>query len=346
MTSVSPEMLTVARESRGYSQTELARRLQVTQGYISKLEAGIIEMSSDRLLSFADALEYPVEFFRQHLPFGGSPCLYHRKRQTVRVTDLRRIEAECTIAGLVVRNVMHGLEVETDRAFPRMDIDEYRAPDEIAQILRTHWRLPSGPIRNLVLVIEAAGGIVVRHAFGTQKIDAISQWPARERPLFFVNVDIPWDRARFTLAHEIGHLVMHATPSPEMEAEADVFAAEFLMPAAEIAPDLEGVTLPKLVPLKQFWRVSIAALVRRAHDLGAITPRQYRYLFMQLGRLGYRKVEPATLDPEEPTVLADAFSLHRANGLSEIELAKVARLKPRELRARYDGKPHLRIVTA
>ena len=346
MTAAYPEMLTLARESRGYSQTELSRRLQVTQGYISKLEAGVIEMRQDRLSEFADALDYPVEFFRQSPRFGGSPCLYHRKRQTIRVTDLRRIEAECTIAGLVVRNVMHGLDVETDRAFPRMDIDEYRTPEEIAQILRGHWRLPSGPIRNLVLVIEAAGGIVVRHKFGTQKIDAISQWPAHERPLFVVNDDIPWDRARFTLAHEIGHLVMHATPSAEMEAEANAFAAEFLMPASEIAPDLEGITLPKLVRLKQFWRVSIAALVRRAHDLDAITARQYRYLFMQLGRLGYRKVEPAELDPEEPTVLTDAFGVHRENGLSEVELAKVARIEPHELRTRYGGKPNLRIITA
>ncbi len=346
MTAASPDMLTVARESRGYSQTELARRMRVTQGYISKLEAGVIEMSEDRLPALAAVLDYPVEFFRQRLRFGDSPCLYHRKRQTVRVTDLRRIEAECTIAGLVVRNVMHGLDVETDRAFPTMDIDEYGSPEDIAQILRRHWRLPSGPVKNLVRVIEAAGGIVVRHAFGTQKIDAISQWPGDERPLFVVNVDIPWDRARFTLAHEVGHLVMHATPSSEMEAEADAFAAEFLMPADEIGPDLEEVTLPKLVSLKMFWRVSIAALVRRARDLGTITVRQYRYLFMQLGRLGYRKVEPAPLDPEEPTVLADALSVHRANGLSEEELARVARIRPRELRARYGGKPTLLIVTA
>ena len=344
MIAASPEMLTVARESRAYSQTELARRLQVTQGYISKLEAGVIEMPEDRLSDFAAALDYPVEFFQQRPQFGDSPCLYHRKRQTVSVTDRRRIEAECMIAGLVVRNVMHGLDVETDRAFPTMDIDEYGSPEEIAQILRRHWRLPSGPIRNLVLVIEAAGGIVVRHAFGTRKIDAISQWPGRERPLFVVNVDIPWDRVRFTLAHEIGHLVMHAAPSSEMEAEADAFTAEFLLPAAEIAPDLDGITIPKLVSLKMFWRVSIAALVRRARDLDAITTRQYRYMFMQLGRLGYRKVEPAALDPEEPTVLTDAFSVHRANGLSEEELARMARIEPRELHARYGVKPTLRIV--
>ena len=145
MTAAYPEMLTLARESRGYSQTELSRRLQVTQGYISKLEAGVIEMRQDRLSEFADALDYPVEFFRQSLRFGGSPCLYHRKRQTIRVTDLRRIEAECTIAGLVVRNVMHGLDVETDRAFPQMDIDEYRTPEEIAQILRRSLATPVWP---------------------------------------------------------------------------------------------------------------------------------------------------------------------------------------------------------
>lgn len=337
-------MLTVARESRGYSQTELARRLQVTQGYISKLEASLIEIPDDRLPAIAAALDYPPEFFLQRPRFGDSPCLFHRKRQTLRVTDLRRIEAETTIAGLVVRNVMHGLEVETERTFPMMDIDEYGSPEEVAQRVRRHWRLPSGPMKNLVRAIEVAGGIVVRHAFGTQKIDAISQWPSGERPLFLVNVDIPWDRVRFTLAHEVGHLVMHAVPSSEMEAEAGRFAAEFLMPADEIAPDLVNATLPKLVALKGFWRVSIAALVRQARDLGGITPRQYRYLYMQLGRLGYRKVEPHPIAPEEPTVLADALNVHQANGLGDAELGRLAKIGARELRTRYAAGPTLRIV--
>jgi len=315
---------------------------------VSKLESGLIEIPDDRLDAIATVLDYPPEFFEQRPPqFGESPCLFHRKRQTLPVSDLRRVEAEATIHGLVVRNLMHGLDVETERTFPVMDIDEYESPERIAQLVRRHWRLPSGPIKNLVRVIEVAGGIVVRHAFGTQKLDAISQWPSGKSPLFVVNADIPWDRVRFTLAHEIGHLVMHAVPSSQLEAEADRFASELLMPADEIAHDLDHVTLPRLAALKAYWRVSMAALARRARDLGKVTERQYRYLFMQLGRLGYRKVEPNPIEGEEPTVVRDALEAHRQmNNLSDIEIARIAKLNEQELRVKYGGRGGLRILSA
>lgn len=335
MTTASPEMLSLARESRGYSQTELARRMGVTQGYVSKLETGIIEIAGDRLEDLAAALRYPVEFFGQRMPFGDSPCLHHRKRQTVRATDLRRIEGECIVAGLVVRNLARGVEIETDNTFPVMDIDEYESPEVVAQITRSHWGIRPGPIRNLVLVIEAAGGVVLRQVFGTRKIDAISQWPPDGGPLFFVNADSSWDRTRYTLAHEIGHLIMHTTPSATMEEEADRFAAEFLMPAVDIAGDLEGLGLAGLEPLKRVWRVSMAALARRAYELDKITYRQYRRLFMQLGRLGYRRQEPSPLDPEEPQVVGDMLSAHQASGLSEEEVARIAKIRVQELRSRY-----------
>lgn len=345
MTPANAHMLILARESRGLSQTELARRLKVTQGYISKLESGLIEVPLDRIDSIANVLDYPPEFFEQQPRFGESPCLFHRKRQTLPVSDLKRIEAEVTIAGLVVRNLMHGIEVEAESTFPVMDIDEYESPEAIARLVRRHWHLPSGPIRNLVRTIEAAGGIVVRHTFGTQKIDAISQWPSGEAPLFVVNADIPWDRVRFTLAHELGHLVMHSVPSSLIEAEADRFAAEFLMPEEEIAPQLAHATLPRLAQLKAFWRVSMAALARRAHDVGAITERQYRYLFMQIGRLGYRKVEPNPIEGEEPTVLLDALDVHeRVHGLDPNELARVAKIREPELKTKYGARRTLRVV--
>ena len=294
----------------------------------------------------ADVLGYPLGFFRQPVQSGGLTCLYHRKRKTIRAGDIRRIDAECTIAGLVVRNVTSGLEIETDYEFPIMDIDEYESPAEIARATRRYWGVPDGPIRNLVRVIESAGGVVLLRPFRTTKLDAISQWPVGQQPLFIVNIATPWDRIRFTLAHEIGHLVMHGIPSPEKEAEADSFAAEFLMPATDIAGDLAEVNLPKVAMMKGVWRVSMAALVRRARDLGTITEYRYRYLFKELSRLGHRRVEPMPISPEEPTVLADVLRVHREEGMSDEELAQLARVDVREMLGLASRGPRLRLISS
>src|SRR5262249_10300310 len=157
------------------------------------------------------------------------------------------------------------------------------------------WGLPLGPVRSVVGEIERAGGIIFRCGFNTMKVDAISQWPpdAPELPpVFFVNEDIPGDRMRWTLAHELGHIVMHHLPTDDPEGEADRFASEFLMPGREIVAELNPFSLHRAAALKPYWKISMAALVRRAHDLKCISNRKYEYLNTQLAKLGYKKCEP------------------------------------------------------
>jgi Zn-dependent peptidase ImmA (M78 family) len=108
------------------------------------------------------------------------------------------------------------------------------------------------------------------------------------------------DRFRMSVAHELGHLVMHKSflrkSNKEVEAEAFEFAAELLMPASAMQKELiSPVTLTSLSKLKPRWGVSIAALIRRAHDLSIITTRQYHYLFHLKTALGMREREPENL---------------------------------------------------
>src|SRR5262249_30585164 len=148
--------------------------------------------------------------------------------------------------------------------------------------VRAMWNLPPGPIANLVGTIEAAGGIVLRWPFGTPKIDGISRWAPGLPPVFFLNDQIPMDRARLTLAHELGHMILHDAPFPEMEPEANEFAREFLMPSREIRRRLEGCNLYKLSTLKPYWKVSMAALLYAAEELSVVTPRTARHLWSQM----------------------------------------------------------------
>ena len=116
-----------------------------------------------------------------------------------------------------------------------------------ARRLRNLWQLPQGPVRSVIGSIESAGGIVFRCSFGTTKVDGISQWSLADSeasPVFFVSDRAPGDRERWTLAHEIAHVVMHHLPTDDPEPEADRFAAEFMMPAHEIERDLRNGDLP------------------------------------------------------------------------------------------------------
>jgi Zn-dependent peptidase ImmA (M78 family) len=134
------------------------------------------------------------------------------------------------------------------------------------------------------------------------------------------------DRERFTLAHELGHLIMHDLPTPpdNAEREADAFASEFLMPAAEIGPQLAGIDLAKAANLKRHWKTAMSALIRRARDLGRIDERRYTSLNVQLSQKGWRKVEPVQIEHEQPTLIPKMIKVH--HDIHDYDVAVLARL--------------------
>jgi len=348
-TRVNPEMITLARESRGYTQNELAKRLRVTQGLLSKVESGLKPATPELIGKLAEALDYPERFFTlQDRVYGlGLGTLYHRKRQSLSSTTLAKVHSQINIIRIHLSRLLAAVELPASK-IERIDLDEVKSPDQIARIVRARWMLKLGPVQSVTKSIEEAGGIVIRCDFGTPLIDAISQWPPDMPPLFFVNKDIPGDRLRYSLAHEIGHIVMHEEYGDGMENEADRFAAEFLMPASDIAPFLGTISLPQLATLKSYWKVSMAALLKRASDLEKINQGQARYLWMRMSQAGYRKKEPPELDipVEESTSIRDLLGLHRNRlGYSVAELSDLLVLNEHEFRANYLGQTtQMRVV--
>lgn len=343
-TSFNPKMLLLARESRAVTQSDLADRASTTQSMISKIENSLEKPDSELVASLARALGYPPSFFFQDERVHGLPVSFYRKRKQMSRRLLAEIEAQVSIRALHVRRLLKSAELVSDKEIPEIDVESRgETPEDIAQTIRAWWGVPRGPITNLVSLIESMGGIVVPCPFNARDIDAIGQRipEIRSHPLFFVNDSIPTDRLRFTLAHELGHVIMHCYPNPDadqMEKEADRFAGEFLMPEADIRPDLRGLSIPKLASLKPIWRVSMGALLMRANALGVVPQGKYRYLWRQMGRLGYRTNEPAelALPPERPTALGQLvdFHLERLN-YSESELARALNELPDGFERKY-----------
>ena len=344
------DMLRLARGAQGETQTQLAKALSVYQGKVSKWEDGLSLPSEEEIERIARHLQYPVVFFfQQDAVYGfGTCCLYHRKRKKLAVKTLNVIHDRINVMRIGIARLLRNVD-ELPVQFERMDVDEYDSPEQIAQLTRAAWQMPYGPVRSLVAVVEAAGGIVVQCPFGTSQLDAVSQWPRGMPPLFFVNTDNPVDRWRFTLAHEVGHIIMHRVPTANAEEEADRFASEFLMPKRDVALDLHSLTVQKALRLKPRWRVSMQALIRRARDVGTITDRKYTSLFTYLSKLGYRKNEPGPLAPEHPTTLQRLIDVHFEHlGYSFSELSKLVFCTEQRFRADYlneaDGGP-FRVVS-
>jgi Zn-dependent peptidase ImmA (M78 family) len=344
----NPQMLTLAREARGLTRVELQKRSGIPQSTITKIETEVRSFSDSDVDKFASALNYPASFFyRSEAQYGQGTVCHHKKRQSTPITKLRQIHASINVMRMASFDLLRGVEISAENTVPRMEIDDYGSPQQIAQLTRQTWQLPLGPIKSMTAAIEAAGGIVIPADFGTEKLDALSQRPSGQPLFFFVSATAPGDRLRFSLAHELGHMIMHSAPSPNQEDEADEFAAEFLMPAREIEQHLTGLTMAKLGDLKRYWKVAMQALIYRAHYLGKITDRQRRSWFMRFNQLGYRKNEPVQIPREEPELLRRVLDFHRQeHGFSDSELSLAARMSEDEFREAFGVReqPRLRLL--
>jgi Zn-dependent peptidase ImmA (M78 family)/plasmid maintenance system antidote protein VapI len=342
--TVNPEMVVLARESRGLTQAELADALGVSQAKVSKYENGLLSVADEDLDRMAKVLRYSPDFFHQaDRVYGlGSSMLFHRKRQSVPIFEQRRIQAEINVLRMQVERLLRGAEVESENRLEPIDIQAYDGDARrVAQIVRAAWRLPMGPVPNVTAAIEGAGGVVLLCDFGTCGVDAAHLWVPGMPALFFMNSRVPGDRHRFNLAHELGHAVMHQFPVGDIEAEANAFAAEFLMPSREIGPQLEGMTIQKAARLKTHWKVSMQALIFQARDLGKITDRQYRSLFTRLSALGYRKAEPIPIPVEQPSIVSQLVAIHKeAFGYSDQELGRLLFTKNPQFFRDLDVAPH------
>lgn len=330
-------MLTLLREARGLTQAEVAAAMTevsgdagptVSQGYISKAESGRLIVTGERLDLYAAALGYPPELLclDPQVHGVGVGLIHHRKRASLQVSALRRIHAQLVLTRIQLSGLTAAAKTEhLEPHFPHVELDDLTLPRDAARRLRKEWRLPSGPVSDVVGAAEDAGAWVVLRDLESDLLDAVSQRADENIPLFLVNNRVPGDRCRFSMAHEIGHIILHTEPGPggEQEKQADAFAAEFLMPAKDIRADFSGdVAIPKLKELKRKWRVSMAALLRRARSLNTITEWQYRNIIVEMSALGYRTAEPMDIPLEQPCRVSRLVdSLREEHGFTDQQAA-------------------------
>jgi len=345
MEAANPAMVTFAREMREVKQDDLAADLGISQGTLSKIENGQFPITPDVVTKLAAALNYPESFFFQDCKYWNLPVTFYRKRARVPANAIRAVRAKACFLRLQMQILLRSLDIPTLR-IPLINPEEWHGDVEaVARELRMQLNLPPGPVDNVTRTLEDAGVVVTRCDFGSNQIDALSICePDGLPPLILVNPNSSGDRLRFSLCHELGHVILHhhlpTSVDVDTEGQADRFAAEFLMPKADIRGHLSArLNLERFVQLKAHWKVSIQALIRRARSLGRISDRYERTLYSTLSRYGYRKNEPGPIPPEEPGLFRELIEFHLSNlGYSRNELARALHVHPSDFRALHTEK--------
>jgi len=324
--SINPERLTEARELRGFTITDLAKRINKTRQNISSIENGASQPGADTLNAISEVLSIPIGFFsktnNREKPIN-STIFYRSMRSTLanqRQQSMRWLQLLIRQYSLYSEYVFFP---ETNLFQYDGDFEELTNADieSIATKTRRYWDLGDGPISNLTLLLENNGLIISHVDIGTDKLDACSTFDCGRCFILLNTKKSTCSRVLANLAHELGHLVLHGGVSPQeindsakleqIEKQAWRFASAFLMPASSFFSELHTTSLSAFTALKSRWRTSIAAMIMRCSESGIIDDYRKQYLFREMGRKNIRLHEPYDdeLPIEKPQLLLDADRL-------------------------------------
>lgn len=349
--------LIAMRELLGWTQAEVAAATGISPSALSQAERGDTRLSAANVTVVAAFLGVaPEAFAEQPEPHIALKPQFRHLRRTPRVERCkaeRLVQATAQVAKALREAVRFPDPFDfASGVDPDLAISEVAEQvEEVAAQTRSRLGIgPDDPIGGGVIDLLEAGGIaVVRDPDTDQDIDAYSAI-VDDLPVIVLDGsdDSVWDRDNFNLAHELGHLVMHRGIDHDpgtrtVEAQAHRFAGAFLGPADALRPELPTeLDWVRYLSLKRRWGLSMAALVRRAKDLGVIDDATYTRAMKQRSAHGWKKVEPGSGDQAlpEPQYLSRAAMLA---GMSSAQLAERARL-PSEVVARIIGDPRPSLV--
>lgn len=312
--TINHRQLIFAREYRGYSQTDLASQIKgLSQSNLSKFEKGIGLISDDLFQRIINFLDFPEKFFTEHI-VNNAENAHFRKRANLSKKEILMIENSTKLIGYIIDQM--SLSVEYPNNLIRsIDVEEGFSPETIAKFIRKNLGLQDNPVRDIIGLMEKNGIIVVELETNCEEFDGVSFMTDNGYSVIIINKSFSNDRKRFTIAHELGHLIMHSTSLiPDYrnkEDEANKFASEFLMPEIAIKNSLHRLRLSHLTDLKRVWLTSMASILRRAKDLGCISLEKYKNFNIEMSRNGYRKNEPVNVYIDEPSIFSKAYKLHK-----------------------------------
>jgi Zn-dependent peptidase ImmA (M78 family)/DNA-binding XRE family transcriptional regulator len=316
-----PERIKEAREARGFTLESFAEALNISKQAVAQYETGQISPSGDAMAKIIVLTAQPPSFFtvsRARAGGGISPFWRSLKRmeQHHRRRITRRLEWACDISMYITRFI--GLPEVT---LPAISFDVEHADDDdieqAAESVRDHWGLGRRAVGDLPAHLENNGIIVIREPVACPDMDAVSCWQGGRPFVLFSAEVISGPRVKYNLAHELGHVVMHAGVEvtsrniDRIEKQANRFAGAFLMPRETFGRDLLSTSINYLTELKKRWGVAIAAMAYRGKDLDIISDNQYSYIMKQMNYKKIRKVEPLddAFPIPMPSVLAECMKM-------------------------------------
>lgn len=306
--------------------------------------SGVLIVLARQLGVSVDYLMSDDELELEGVEFRKAASSSAKEVATIEAKTLNLVEKYLAVEGLLN---LSSQEWDAPREAPYW-VGEPRDAEDAARNLRAAWQLGHDPIPMLSELLEEHGIKVM--SLDVDRIDGLAaqvrRKDTRSTRVIMIKRHTWSERKRFSLAHELGHIVLNVAEGCDSERAANRFAGAFLIPAEVLRHEMGArrtdISIGELISLKDRFGVSIQAIVYRCKDLEIITQATFARLFEIFTDRGWRNEpfeEPHSIkwDVEEP----DRFQRLCFRALSEglIGLSRTAELleiQVRELEERLD----------
>lgn len=320
--------MAVARHVLGKTVAEVALLLGVSTDSYRRLERGdanslkmIDEIAAALCVSRNFLLRGPIEL----IPQGA---LSYRRKVSLKSPGARHIQGFASMVSDWVPLVEDFVQLPPVTV-PFLPVGTLQDVESATRHLREQLHMPDAPLRDAMGLVESMG-ILVFFVDAPADFDGVSFWHPHGRPIIILNRNQKDGyRVRFSVLHELGHLICHRSGMDRheeerktLEGEANLFASSFLLPASSFAKRFpRHGSLYDLLDDRSYWKVSCAAMVHRARQLQLIDADRYRRLNVSISAKGWRRGEPNSPLPETSRI--HQFFLDEAGefGLTTTKLA-------------------------
>lgn len=299
-----------ARKMAGLSLAGLADKTgnMITRQAINKYEKGMMNPGSEVLVALSQALEIKPDYFFKDPDISLSDMEF-RKKNRLSVKEAESIKhrtLDFLDRYIEIEDILQDKAVFVNPIPDKLrKVNDYRCVELAAEKLRECWKLGNAPLFDLVELVEDKGIRIFEIEAGDE-FDGISAW-VEETPVIAVNVINEPVRRRFTIAHELGHILLEFESDEDStgrEKLCHAFAGAFLLPREVIFSELGSkkrlkIAVLELEKLKEIYGISIQAIMIRIYKLNIVGDATYKKFWVMVNVRGWKKNEPGSYHGKE-----------------------------------------------
>lgn len=289
MESVVGKRIKNSRIHKGLSLQNVADYVGVSKQMISKYENGETLPNSGKIILLSQLFgQKPDYFFRKSEVEIGE--INFRKKSTFGIKKINALKEEVRLHienYIYVENTLN-LNVNFKNPLLSFSIGEDKDIVRAASFLKEKWEIGKDAIYNVIDLLEEKHIKVIEVEEETNKFDGLATIVDDKYYIVVVNKNFPVERKRFTLLHELGHLLLNIKEFEEKQQEkfCNLFASEMLLSSENLLMEFghkrSQITFEETINIQKKYGISFTAIVYKLGENAVVSKSRIENFYKRI----------------------------------------------------------------